>query len=349
MNKQRLVIGISGSSGAILGIRLLEALRPTAIETHLIISPSARLTIEQETGWKVADVLALADHHYQPRDIAAAVASGSFPTLGMVVVPCSMKSLSAIANSYAEDLLSRAADVTLKEGRPLLLVVRETPLHAGHIRLMSLAAQNGAILFPPVPAFYAHPSSIEDVVDNLVGRILQRLGIENDLYLQWQGLKTAPKPAAAPESGGTGLTGVDEETWDQPAMTLATIAPDGSPCAATVYFASDEAHQSLYFFSDQTTQHSLNLASDSRAAATIHPVVAQWQEIRGLQLRGEVHAVPPGDEWERGWQHYLVKFPFTAQMKEILAKNSLYVFHPHWIRWIDNRQGFGHKEEWTRE
>jgi 4-hydroxy-3-polyprenylbenzoate decarboxylase len=170
----------------ILGIRLLEVLRPTAIQTHLIISPAARVTIAQETDWKISDVLALADAAYNPNDIAAAIASGSYPTLGMVIAPCSVKTLSAVANSYAGDLLTRAADVTLKEGRPLLLVVREAPYHRGHLRLMDLAAQAGAVLFPPVPAFYARPQNMDEIVDNLVGRILARLGIENDLYLRWR-------------------------------------------------------------------------------------------------------------------------------------------------------------------
>lgn len=184
--RQRLVIGITGASGVIIGIRLLEVLRSTSIESHLIISPAARVTITQETDWKVSDVLTLADVAYNPNDIAATIASGSYPTRGMVIVPCSIKTLSAVANSYGDDLLSRAADVTLKEGRPLLLVVRETPYHRGHLRLMDLAAQAGAVLFPPIPAFYARPKTMEEMVDNLVGRILARLGIENDLYLHWR-------------------------------------------------------------------------------------------------------------------------------------------------------------------
>lgn len=185
----RLVIGISGASGVVMGIRALETLRAIEeIETHLVLSPAAKITIAQETDWKISAVLALADvvHNYQ--DIGASIASGSYDTLGMIVIPCSIKTLSAIAHSFAADLLSRAADVTLKEGRPLLLVLRETPLHRGHIRLMDRAAQAGAILFPPVPAFYAKPQTIDDVVDNLVGRVLARMGIENQAYLKWTGL-----------------------------------------------------------------------------------------------------------------------------------------------------------------
>lgn len=187
MKTQRLVVGISGSSGAILGIRLLEALRPTTIETHLILTPSARQTILQETEWQVDKVEALADVTHRYNDIGANIASGSYRTLGMVVIPCSIKSLSAIANSYSDNLLTRAADVTLKEGRPLVLVVRETPLHAGHLRLMRLAVKMGAVIFPPVPAFYTHPQTLDDMIDQIVGRVLHRVGIENDLYKPWQG------------------------------------------------------------------------------------------------------------------------------------------------------------------
>jgi 4-hydroxy-3-polyprenylbenzoate decarboxylase len=184
--QRKLVVGISGASGVILGIRLLELVRQTDIETHLIVSQAARATIAEETEWKISDVLALADVSYNQKDIGATIASGSFATLGMVVIPCSIKTLSAVANSYADDLLSRAADVTLKEGRPLLLVVRETPLHPGHLRLMSLAAEAGAVIYPPVPAFYVRPSSIADLIDNTVGRVLARMGIENDFYQKWK-------------------------------------------------------------------------------------------------------------------------------------------------------------------
>jgi 4-hydroxy-3-polyprenylbenzoate decarboxylase len=184
----RVIVGISGASGVILGIRLLELLRPTEIETHLVLSPAARTTISQETEWKVSSVQNLADVSYSYQDIGAAIASGSFKTMGMVVIPCSVKTLSAIANSFAADLITRAADVTLKEGRPLLLVVRETPLHQGHLRLMSLAAEAGAVIFPPVPAFYTRPKSVEDIIDNTVGRVLARLGIENEAYYEWKGM-----------------------------------------------------------------------------------------------------------------------------------------------------------------
>jgi len=183
---RRLVVGISGASGAILGIRLLEILRPMDIETHLVLSPAARVTIAQETGRSISEVQALANVNYNPADIGASIASGSFETMGMVVIPCSIKTLSAVANSYAEDLLSRAADVSLKEGRPLVLVVREAPLHSGHIRLMSLAAEAGAIIFPPVPAFYTHPQNLDDIITNIAGRVLARVGVRNEWYARWR-------------------------------------------------------------------------------------------------------------------------------------------------------------------
>jgi 4-hydroxy-3-polyprenylbenzoate decarboxylase len=336
LSAERLVVGISGSSGVILGIRLLQALQGGPIETHLVITPAARVTIEQETNWKLEDVLALATTHYSPRDIGAAIASGSFATRGMVVIPCSIKSLSSIANSYAAELLTRAADVTLKEGRPLLLVVRETPLHRGHIRLMDQAAAAGAVIFPPVPAFYTHPQRVDELVDNLVGRVLARLGIENDLYRRWQGTRPAPADG--------------EEAWPPadllalPAMTLATGSPEGDPHAAPVYFAADEK-SCLYFFSDADSQHALDLQGDARAAAAIHPLVSGWQEIRGLQLRGRVRAVPAGAEWERAWVLYQAKFPFVAQLKQVVARSTLYVFEPDWVRLVDNRKGLGYKEE----
>lgn len=185
---KRLIVGISGASGVILGIRALEVLQQIKeIETHLVISPAAKRTIAEETDWALNDVLALADVVHNYNDIGASIASGSFVTMGMVVLPCSIKTISAIANSYADNLLVRAADVTLKEGRPLILAVREAPLHRGHLRLMENAAEAGAVIFPPMPAFYAKPQSIDEIVDNLVGRMLARIGIENEFYKAWNG------------------------------------------------------------------------------------------------------------------------------------------------------------------
>lgn len=185
---RRLIVGLTGASGVIYGIRALQLLRASDIETHLVLSPAAKATIAQETGWKVSDVEALAAVRHDHRDIGASIASGSFVTAGMLIAPCSIKTLSAVANSYSNDLMSRAADVCLKEGRPLLLMVRETPLHMGHLRLLLAAAEAGAILFPPVPAFYGRPASIDDLVSGTVGRALARLGIDNDAFHRWEGM-----------------------------------------------------------------------------------------------------------------------------------------------------------------
>lgn len=185
----RLVVGITGASGVILGIRLLEICNRLEIETHLIISPAARLIIQQETSWKIDDVVHLASYNYDHDNIGAIIASGSFTTNSMVILPCSIKTLSAIANCYTGDLISRTADVTLKEGRNLLLVVRETPYHYGHIQQMEKAVLAGAIIFPPVPSFYNQPKNISEIIDDLVGRILFRLGFENDIYKTWGGIR----------------------------------------------------------------------------------------------------------------------------------------------------------------
>jgi 4-hydroxy-3-polyprenylbenzoate decarboxylase len=184
---KRLIVGISGASAAIYGIRLLEVLRETDVETHLVISSAAKKIILMETDFKVKEVEALADHVYDIDDIGAAIASGSFKTDGMVIIPCSMKSLSAIANSYGANLLLRAADVTLKERRRLVAVVRETPLHRGHLQLMLRLTDMGAILFPPLPAFYHRPKTVEDIVDHTVGRVLDLFGVDHALFERWSG------------------------------------------------------------------------------------------------------------------------------------------------------------------
>ena len=183
----RVILAITGASGAILGIRTLELLRKAGKEIHLIISDAARQTISTETNWSVAKVEALADVCYEPRQIGARIASGSFVTEGMLVVPCSIKTLSGIANSYTSNLIIRAADVCLKEGRKVILAVRETPLHSGHLRLMQQAAEAGAVIFPPIPAFYSKQQTLDELITGLAGRILLRMGIENDAYSQWEG------------------------------------------------------------------------------------------------------------------------------------------------------------------
>jgi 4-hydroxy-3-polyprenylbenzoate decarboxylase len=182
---KRIVVGISGASGVTYGVRLLSALKKTDYETHLIISKSGELNIEIETDYNPADVKAMADYVYDHKNVAASLASGSFLTAGMVVVPCTIKTLSGIANSYNENLLVRAADVTLKERRKLVLVVRETPLHKGHLRLMTMAADMGAHILPPVPSFYHMPKTIDDIIDQTIGKIFDFMGIEHDLFRRW--------------------------------------------------------------------------------------------------------------------------------------------------------------------
>lgn len=187
--KPRLIIGISGASGVIYGIRALEALRAAGqVETHLVLSPAARATIAQETPLRARDVESLADVVHPPQNIGASIASGSFETMGMLIAPCSIKTLSAVATCFTADLMARAADVQLKEGRPVVLLVRETPLHAGHLRLMLQAAENGAVIMPPVPAFYGGAKTLDDVVQATVGRALARVGLPNSMYREWTGM-----------------------------------------------------------------------------------------------------------------------------------------------------------------
>ncbi len=184
---RRLIVGISGASGVIYGIRALQVLREIPdIETHLVLSPSAKRTILEETDWTCEAVESLADVVHSHKDIGAAIASGSFQTLGMLVAPCSIKSLSGIVNSYSDNLLIRAADVCLKERRKLVLMVRETPLHLGHLELMANAARYGAIVVPPVPAFYNRPASVEEIIDHSVGKALDVLEIGHQLFRRWK-------------------------------------------------------------------------------------------------------------------------------------------------------------------
>ncbi|PAC69356.1 3-octaprenyl-4-hydroxybenzoate carboxy-lyase, partial [Enterobacter cloacae] len=175
---KRLIVGISGASGAIYGVRLLQVLRDVAgVETHLVMSQAARQTLSLETDLSLRDVQALADVVHDARDIAASISSGSFKTAGMVILPCSIKTLSGIVNSYTDTLVTRAADVVLKERRPLVLCVRETPLHLGHLRLMTQAAELGAVIMPPVPAFYHRPQTLDDVINQTVNRVLDQFDI----------------------------------------------------------------------------------------------------------------------------------------------------------------------------
>ncbi len=181
-----LIVGISGASGAIYGVRLLEVLRASGIPTHLIVSKSAMITLKEEAELNADQVRSLASANYSNTDIGAAVSSGSFKTRGMIIIPCSIRTLSEIAYGTTDNLLSRAADVVLKERRKLVLVVRETPLHAGHLRAMLAATENGAIVMPPVPAFYHKPKSIDDIVNQTVGRCLDLFDIDVGLVKRWR-------------------------------------------------------------------------------------------------------------------------------------------------------------------
>jgi len=186
MGKPRLIIGITGASGTVYAVRALELLKQLDVETHLVMSRSAQVTLAYETEMKVREVEALASVVYRNEDIGAAISSGSFKTLGMLIAPCSIRSLSEIATGVTGSLISRAADVVLKERRRLVLMVRETPNHLGHLRSMTAVTEMGAIVMPPVPAFYAEPATVDDVVNHSVGRVLDLFGIENSLVRRWQ-------------------------------------------------------------------------------------------------------------------------------------------------------------------
>ncbi len=189
---KRLIVGIGGASGVIYGVRLLEKLKAAGgVETHLVMSQTAIMNLELETEFKHSDVRALADVNHRITDVAAPISSGSFITDGMVVAACSMKTLSGIVNSYADNLLIRAADVCLKDRRPLILMPRESPLHAGHCKLLYEAAQLGAVIAPPMPAMYARPQSVDDIINHTVGRVLDLLGVNADFLRRWNGAKDA--------------------------------------------------------------------------------------------------------------------------------------------------------------
>jgi 4-hydroxy-3-polyprenylbenzoate decarboxylase len=194
-NQPRLVVGISGASGVVYGVRVLDACRELGVETHLVVSRAAMLTLAQETSLTVADLTAKANVTYRVSDVGAMIASGSTRTIGMIIAPCSVRTMSEIATGVTSSLLTRAADVTLKERRPLVLMVRETPLHLGHLRTMVQLAEMGATLAPPLPAFYANPKGIADIVDQSVGRCLDLFGLSWDAVRRWDG--TTPAGAAA--------------------------------------------------------------------------------------------------------------------------------------------------------
>ncbi len=343
---ERIVIAITGASGVIYGIRALQILREMPnIETHLVMSAAAKQTIAAETDWTIKQVEELAHVVHDDRQIGATIASGSFVTRGMIVIPCSIKSLSAIANSFSADLIARAADVTLKEGRPLILVVRETPFHLGHLRLMERAAEMGAIIAPPVPAFYGRPQTLDEMIDGTVGRVLARLGFDNTLFTHWNGMRDAiTAPTTTREKTATFLAA-------QTTLTLATTNADGSPHASDVFFAHDE-NLALYFLSDPKTRHIQNMQRDARVNGTIHAATRGWQEIRGVQIAGHAQRVENRAE---AYELYVKKYPFVTQWlpnAEILGRVldklgliEMYKITPQWMRWIDNGEGFGHKEE----
>lgn len=191
--KKRLIVGITGASGAIYGVRLLEILKTAGIETHLIVSRAAQVTLAYETDLKLADVERLATIVHSNSDIGAACSSGSFRTMGMIIAPCSIKTMAEIATGNTANLISRAADVALKERRRVVLLLRETPLHLGHIKTMATATEAGAIVYPPVPAFYAQPKSLADMIDHTLGRVLDLYDIEVGAVRRWSGGKGRPK------------------------------------------------------------------------------------------------------------------------------------------------------------
>lgn len=194
--KKRIIVGITGASGAIYGVRLLEILKSAGIDTHLIVSRAAQVTLAYETDLKLADIERLATVVHPNNDIGAACSSGSFRTMGMIIAPCSIKTMAEIATGNTANLISRAADVALKERRRVVLLLRETPLHLGHIRTMAAVTEAGAIVYPPVPAFYAQPKSLADMVDHTLGRVLDLYDIETGAVRRWSGSKGRPKSPA---------------------------------------------------------------------------------------------------------------------------------------------------------
>jgi 4-hydroxy-3-polyprenylbenzoate decarboxylase len=198
VRQRPVIVAITGASGVVYGVELLRALRALGEETHLILSEAAGMNLAIETKDTIDEVRALADVVYSNKDVGAAPASGSFRTRGMIVAPCSIKTLSAIANSFTANLVVRAADVTLKERRRLVLMVRETPLHKGHLELMAKAADHGATILPPMPAFYHHPQTIQDIIHQTVGKMLDQLDIEHDLFRRWSGHDREPDLKAVP-------------------------------------------------------------------------------------------------------------------------------------------------------
>ena len=195
---RRLIVGISGASGVVYGVRILQVLQGSGIETHLVMSDSAKMTLATESDLSVKDVEALATEVHNAKNIGASISSGSYKTMGMVIAPCSVRSLSEVAYGMTSSLLTRAADVALKERRRLVLMVRETPLHNGHLRALLQASENGAIIMPPVPALYARPESLDDMINHTVGRCLDLFDIDTDLAKRWAGMGKSGAPTTGP-------------------------------------------------------------------------------------------------------------------------------------------------------
>ena len=196
----RVVVGISGATGAIYGIRVLQALSTCKVESHLVLTDSGKRTIDTETNYSIKEVENMADYVHDNRNIGASIASGSFKTDGMIIAPCSIKSLSALANSYNDTLLVRAADVVLKEKRKLVVIARETPLHVGHLRLLTAVAEMGGVILPPMPAFYHMPKTIDDIINQTVGKALDQFNIDHRLFKRWEGEEIVPQQVLRPVS-----------------------------------------------------------------------------------------------------------------------------------------------------
>ena len=357
-------MGISGASGAIYGIRLLEVLREVGeIEIHLVVSSAAKLTISLETDYSLEAVEALADRAYRPGDIAAPISSGSFKTMGMVVAPCSMKTVSGIANSYSDNLLLRAADVVLKERRRLVLLPRETPLHLGHLRLLTQVTEMGANRHAADTGLL--PSAAEDRGDR---------GSDDQPGAGSAGYRARRRSvrALAGSAIDSGVSELHQEDmsklrprllaflYQHDTMTLATIGPAGEPQAAAVFYVADD-ELDLYFLSDPDSRHGRNLTREPRVAATIQADGQDWQEITGLQIEGTATVVEEANEIARVAQLFAKRFDFLRELladgdavgapdlQGPLASGRFYAVRPTWIRSIDNTRGFGHKEELTLE
>ena len=347
----RLIIGISGASGVIYGIRLLEMLKDVEdIETHLVVTNGGKLNISLETDFDLKDIEQMADVVHSDRNLGASIASGSFETTGMIIAPCSMKTLSAVVNSYAANLIVRAADVILKEKRQLIIIPRETPLHLGHTELFYKASLMGAHIVPPNPAFYNNPESIDDIINHTVGRVLDLAGVDNDVVKRWKGVQ----PRMSSDSLQDIILRVQEFLNNHNTVSIASKNNE-SVWAATVFYIAD-TNMNLYFLSSDKTQHISNIQTDENVAITVYKDVEDWQSIQGLQGSGRVSEVASSDR-DKILADYIKKYVFLDdllqnpkddQEKKIAEQFSsigLYVYKPNFFRIIDNSISFGFKQE----